>query len=162
MHASIVQINTVFQKIAERDGIHGLKLTSDNATGLQLKTGENVFFEYVNAHDKIYIYTPLSPIPKDGPRRQALYENMLRCNFLGGRCGSGTLAIFLRTEEAVYQIGMDVKNLTVARLDGALKELIQQGKEALYQMQRPAVSDSAHAQSARPAQSTARRINRMY
>jgi hypothetical protein len=133
MISEIERLNKLLGEVGRRHDIE-LKLNHEGTGGLELKNGIKLFFEYVKGSGKLYIYTPLETISRDDPRRLALYEAMLDCNFLNIGCETGALAIFRHTEQAVYQTGMDAASLNAERLGKAIDELIDQRDEVVYQL----------------------------
>jgi Tir chaperone protein (CesT) family len=158
MFKAIECANRILGEVGTRNAIHDLALNGEGTAGIQLKSGLKLFFEYVEVSNRLYIYTPLMMIPKDGARRQALYEAMLTCNFLHLESGSGSLAIFMRTEEAVYQVGLDMATLNAARLDTALNELISRQEAVAYQLGHAKPGKGMLAQNNAPVQSTYDRL----
>lgn len=114
MH-EIEQINKLLDEVGKRNAIE-LKLNHEGTGGLQLKSGVQLYFEYIKGKGRLYIYTPVMPVPPDEGRRLALYEAMLDCNFLNLGCETGGLAVFRHTGQAVYQTGLEVKSLNADRL----------------------------------------------
>jgi hypothetical protein len=140
------QLNRLLAHVGQRDGID-LRLNHEGTAGLTLNSGTSVFFEYVRSSRRLYLYTPLMVVPRDDPRRLALFEAMLACNFLNLGCETGGLAVFLHTEQAVYQTGLDAAGLDADRLDRAIDQLVEQREEVLCQLEQARSGESAPALS---------------
>jgi hypothetical protein len=151
------KLNKLLGEVGKRNAIE-LKLNQEGTGGLQLKSGVKLFFEYVKNKRKLYIYTHLTNIPRDDPRRLALYEAMLDCNFLNLGCETGALAIFRHIEQAVYQTGLDVTSLDADRLDKAIDELINRRDEIIYRLEQAKTEIAKASQSHGGAASTVNRL----
>jgi hypothetical protein len=143
--------------VGKRDEIE-LKLNQEGTGGLELKNGVKLFFEYVKDSHRLYIYTPLENIPHEDPRRLALYEGMLDCNFLNLGCETGALAIFRHTGQAVYQTGLDVASLDADRLHKAINALVDQREDVIFQLDQARTEIGKPAQAQGGAASTANRL----
>lgn len=148
MIREIEDLNKLLAETGKRDGVE-LKLNQQGTGGLELKNGVKLYFEYVTASRRLYIYTTLENIPHEDPRRMALYEAMLDCNFLNLGCETGALAIFRHTGQAVYQTGLEVASLDADRLYKAINALVDQRDDIVFQL------DQARTEIGKPVQSQA-------
>jgi hypothetical protein len=142
MSHEIARLNQLLAEVGRRDNIE-LRLNHDGTGGLELKSGVKLFLEYVRSSGKLYLYTPLLPVANDEAGRAALFEAMLACNFLNLGCEAGALAFFRHTGQAVYQTGVDARELSPERLDKLIDTLLDQRDEVLYQLEQAKSSSAA-------------------
>jgi hypothetical protein len=145
MTNELVRLNAMLEEVGRLDGIPGLRLAADGTGGIELKNGIKVLFEYVQDGGRLFIYTPLMKVPQDERQRCALFGAMLNRNFLELGTGRGTLAMFDHTAQMVYQVGLEVAQLDMQRLDRAIDALLQCRSEIVHGLEE---GDAAQAQRA--------------
>lgn len=132
MTPEIEHLNRIFEETGRLERLEGLQLGESGTAALEFTSGALVLFEYVPLHSRLYLFSPLVAAPSDPARRLCLCEAMLQCNFLKLDTGPGELALSRRTDEAVYQVELDVLSLDAPRLGKMIRDLLRQRDECLY------------------------------
>ena len=129
------RLNDMLDKVGRLDGINGLRLSDEGTATLRYGGEREVFFEYRRNTATLFIYTSLLYLPADQTRRAQFMYAMLNANFLKLNTWRGELAIDAKSEEAIYQIAMDVATLTVESLDTHIGDLLRQSAECRIALQ---------------------------
>ncbi|WP_158590504.1 type III secretion system chaperone [Noviherbaspirillum cavernae] len=127
-------MSSIVNEVGRRDGVDGLRLSPEGTAAMTFRSGKKINFEYVAQSARLFVYTSLMPLGSDETRLFPLFESMLRCNFLKLGTGKGELSISLDTQQAIYQIGLDIDGLDADALDDAIDEVLKQHDECLCQL----------------------------
>lgn len=115
---NIQGINQILNAIGRRDGLNNLALDEQGCAGICLSDGVSLFFEWVEASQQLFIYTPLS-LPEHLPLERACSQ-LLRLNCLSE---GPVVAMHPARDELLMQLALAGDQLQVEKIDRAINQL---------------------------------------
>lgn len=136
MTAELERISRIVNEVGRLDGIDDLRLSREGTATLSYQSGRTIYFEYIEANERLFLYSPLMRIPPDEPRRLVLFEAMLHSNFLKLATGHGELSISRNMQQVMYQYSLETVSLDISRLNHAIDNVLSRCETIPYQLER--------------------------
>ena len=142
------QVKRALRTVAQRHNMSDAQLDAQGGLELELCDGRTLCLEYLDARGKLFLHTPLTPLPADTLKRQAMLEQALRMNCLETAAEGSVAVLDVHGKTLLLQTALAAAAIDADGLDRAMSRLLEQRDGVLSKLTAGAAKPAAPGASA--------------